>query len=69
MIFALGFILIGMALYFARKFIVAALYDAMIRENIRRQIACENREAMDRHHVMFFDSSEIWGEEKKKKAI
>jgi len=67
MIFAFGLIFIGMALYFARKFIIATLYDAMIRESIRRQIAREKREALDHHHVMFFDHSEIWGEEKEKK--
>lgn len=70
MTFAIGLIFIGMALYFARKFIITALYDALIRESIRRQIAREKREAIDHHHVMFFDHSEIWGEEKgKKEAI
>jgi len=68
MTFAIGLFFIGASLYFARKAFVSSLYDAMIRESIRRRIEIEEREALERHHVMFFDQSEIWSE-KKEEAV
>jgi len=66
----IGLMFLGAGMYFAYRFGVSWLYDALVREHLYREVKKEIGEnPMTRHHVMFFEYDEVWPEEQKKEAV
>jgi len=66
MTFFIGIVLIGAAVYFAHRFFVSWMYEALQREHIRREV---EKEVKTRNDVMFFEYDEVWNDKEEKEAV